>query len=132
MSDEQYERALGYPFDLQDTSFLFLAGRAWPFDTRSWKGALELDAALQRPDGSGRVSVRDALAGAGMDPQAIAAEPRTPVLAIGSNASPSALARKYAPALYEGPDVIPVVQVPGCLCDGSCARGAFASHSQPD
>ncbi|MGF1457078.1 MAG: hypothetical protein ACFB6R_17075 [Alphaproteobacteria bacterium] len=92
--------ALSYPFAQSTGSFVYAEGRAWPltdFDIWDWPGAKVLgdrdEMALM--DVLGPVHYTDL------------AERRSPVLAVGSNASPEQLARKYAGTR----DVIPTVRV---------------------
>ncbi len=92
--------ALSYPFAQSPGSFVYAEGRAYPltrFDIWDWPGAQVLgdrdETALM--DLLGPVHYADL------------AQPRSPVLAVGSNASPEQLARKYAGTR----DVIPTVRV---------------------
>jgi len=89
------ERALGYPYPRPSSSFLFRPGRgARPFPCREWPGIEGLPDFLAhlRADGS---------------PTNCAAW--TPVLAIGSNASPQQLERKF-PAAFFPNAIIPAIK----------------------
>lgn len=100
-------RALAYPFAAPARSYVYINGEALPLGEfhRDRPGESLLDVP------GGRVSLSHHLRVAGIDP-AIAAEPRLPVIASGSNAAPERLAQKFTQTFAGGPRdvVIPVVR----------------------
>ncbi|GFR41543.1 hypothetical protein Agub_g2256 [Astrephomene gubernaculifera] len=100
-------RAKGYPYPRPDTSFIFVAGDVFLFDNEQWRGTDRLDEIVGRCG-----STATAFAAArGVDLSSLARKEQFwPVLAIGSNAGPEQLLRKYP--VQDFPDcVVPVVQV---------------------
>ncbi len=101
LSDSDKVRfALSYPFAQAPGSFVFADGRAYSltaFDVEDWPGARIL----------GDRDEMDLMEVLGPIHYSDLAAPRFPVLAVGSNASPEQLARKYAGTR----DVIPTVRV---------------------
>lgn len=103
---------LAYPFAQADQSFVFANGRAWPlqdFDVYDWPGARVMGA-------QGPQDLRDVLEPFQLNDLTVE---RFAVLAVGSNASPEQLARKFA----DSRDVIPTVRAR--LVDHSVV---FAGH----
>lgn len=102
--DSQISRAWGYPWERPQHAFIFLGGVARPLG--AWSAEAPQDARLGR--GSAATPLADGLAAAGIDPDRWSAEPRTGLLAYGSNAAPSQLLRKYPDASGRA---IPVTEV---------------------
>jgi len=104
------ERALGYPYPRPASSFLFRPGRgARPFPCKEWPGLGGLPDFLQHLGEEG-------------SPSGCAAW--TPVLAIGSNASPQQLERKFPVELF--PDAI-IPAIKGQLRDFDVAYAPLLS-----
>ncbi|KAG2426593.1 hypothetical protein HXX76_012909 [Chlamydomonas incerta] len=111
-------RAKGYPYPRPSTSFLFInsdkqgegaeaGGEVFLFDNEQWRGQQGM------PHIRGRCGTlaADFAAARGVDLAGLAAGQRMwPVLAIGSNAGPEQLRRKYPAAAFPGA-VIPVIQI---------------------
>lgn len=115
---ERLARAKGYPYARPSTSFIFCNGAAYTFadsdwvTPSQWSGSLQhlLQLQVTAPDGtSSRLS--DVLAQQGVKQSVLAADtPLTPILAIGSNAGPEQLARKFPLDLFPDGVVVPVIQ----------------------
>ncbi|KAG2432692.1 hypothetical protein HYH02_006676 [Chlamydomonas schloesseri] len=119
-------RAKGYPYPRPDTSFLFINGNGsggapangeqgqqgggggdvFLFDNEQWRGQQDL------PHIRGRCGAlaSDFASARGVDLSQLAGQRMWPVLAIGSNAGPEQLRRKYPVEAFPGA-VIPVVQI---------------------
>ncbi|KAK9836283.1 hypothetical protein WJX81_001870 [Elliptochloris bilobata] len=103
-------RAKGYPYRRPSSSFLYVDGTAHTFRDNTWRGPHGLEA-LQLTAPSGAIASGAAvLAGAGVAEGWAPTQQWTPVLAIGSNAGPGQLARKYPPDLFPHGVVVPVVR----------------------
>ena len=87
-------RALGYPYPRPPSSFVFHAGTAHAFEDERWPSA----GALASP--TCVAALRLACPAAAAATAAAVAAGLTPVLAIGSNAGPAQLARKYGRASF--------------------------------
>ncbi|GLC42191.1 hypothetical protein PLESTB_000640700 [Pleodorina starrii] len=100
-------RAKGYPYPRPDTSFLFVRGEVLEFDNDQWRGLNHMHEIVGRCGSS----AAEFCSSRGLDLVGLSREDLfVPVLAIGSNAGPEQLRRKYPEADF--PDcVIPVVQV---------------------
>ncbi|EFJ41369.1 hypothetical protein VOLCADRAFT_98685 [Volvox carteri f. nagariensis] len=102
--EQKLLRAKGYPYARPETSFLFVRGEVLEFDNDQWQGLNHL------PDIVGRCGslASQFSAERGVDLVGLSREELFwPVLAIGSNAGPEQLRRKYPPQDF--PDcVIPV------------------------
>lgn len=83
--------ATGYPYPTPDGSYIFFRGQA--FELVDWTDDPLRDGRARSPQGE-VISIGGLLAASGVH-QASPLIERTPVLAYGSNASPSQLARKY-------------------------------------
>ncbi|KAF8063801.1 NSE4A [Scenedesmus sp. PABB004] len=121
---QRVARALGYPYPRPDRSFVFVNGgaggpAALTFNDSDWQppaawgGSLEplLGLRVTGPGGAAG-SLADALATRGVAPRSALppGAPLTPILAIGSNAGPEQLARKFPGELFPDGVVVPVVQ----------------------
>ncbi|KAF6265604.1 hypothetical protein COO60DRAFT_1623787 [Scenedesmus sp. NREL 46B-D3] len=115
---ERLARAKGYPYPRPATSFIFCNGAAYTFDDSAWvtpsqwHGSLEhlLQLQVTAPDGT-RGSFGAVLAQQGVKQSVLTAEtPLTPILAIGSNAGPEQLARKFPLDMFPDGVVVPVIQ----------------------
>jgi hypothetical protein len=104
---DKVTRALAYPFAPPVRSYVYVNGSAWPLVEFHRDHAGE--SLVEAPGGP--VSLAHHLKVADIDP-ALSAEPRLPVIASGSNASPERLAQKFTQAFKgRGKDVvIPVVR----------------------
>eukprot|EP00775_Hariotina_reticulata_P001048 gene1048-1384_t len=105
----------GYPYARPDSSFIFCNGRPYTFPCRSWVPPAQWGGSLQpllqlqvaAPDGSSS-SLEAVLEQQQVQPPAVAALAQlTPILAIGSNAGPEQLARKFPLELFPDGVVVP-------------------------
>lgn len=122
---EKLDRAQGYPYPRPPTSFVFVNGpssstgpTAHTFDNAAWvppsrwQGSVDSLNSLQvtGPDGHTQ-QLADALSAAGVSPSVLdGSTPLTAILAIGSNAGPAQLARKFPLELFPQGVVVPVIQ----------------------
>eukprot|EP00198_Chlamydomonas_reinhardtii_P009357 XP_001698694.1 predicted protein [Chlamydomonas reinhardtii] len=108
-------RAKGYPYPRPNTSFLFInsdtaggegQGEVFLFDNEQWRGQQHM------PHIRGRCGTQaaDFAVARGVDLSRLAGQKMWPVLAIGSNAGPEQLRRKYPAADFPGA-VIAVIQI---------------------
>jgi len=112
---------MGYPYPRPASSYIFANGRSllfegWtrPKDIHDLEVSLsaQWDFAREGPHpraGGAPLALREALSLAGV-PAGWGVEDWTPVLAIGSNAAPAQLARKFPPEMFGGEVVVPVVR----------------------
>ncbi|BDA46287.1 hypothetical protein COCOBI_08-3790 [Coccomyxa sp. Obi] len=101
-------RAKGYPYPRPSSSFLYLSGSAHLFEDTAWKGIQHLGGLqITTPDGT---QERAEEVFKKLQIEWSPDEPRTPVLAVGSNAGPEQLLRKYPPALFPNGVLIPCVR----------------------
>ena len=116
VTQEQLERAKGYPYNRPATSFIFMNSQrkgpeAYTFENQNWSGVEGLsNLIVQRPSGGGSCKVAEAMADHGVQFGCDSARDWTPVLAIGSNAGVSQLARKFSAEWAPEGVVVPVVQ----------------------
>eukprot|EP00879_Flechtneria_rotunda_P014637 GHRR01015296.1.p1 GENE.GHRR01015296.1~~GHRR01015296.1.p1 ORF type:complete len:383 (+),score=106.09 GHRR01015296.1:506-1654(+) len=115
---QRIDRAKGYPYARPDTSYIFCNGAAYTFCDNSWvppskwNGSLEplLQLQVTGPDGK-TDKFGDVLRSQGVRSSIITNDHHlTPILAIGSNAGPEQLARKFPLDLFPDGVVVPVVQ----------------------
>ncbi len=109
---EQVAFAASYPFEQWERSFLYAGGRAYPlvaFDTQEFAAAVA-------EEGGAAVGLSDLLS---PKQRADLFIERVPVIAVGSNASPAQLARKYR----DTDDVVPTIRAE--LADHSVV---YAAH----
>ncbi|KAK9917227.1 hypothetical protein WJX75_002070 [Coccomyxa subellipsoidea] len=101
-------RAKGYPYARPSSSFLYVSGSAYLFEDAAWRGIEQLGSLhITSPDGTqGRAENVLEKLGVEWSPN----DPRTPVLAVGSNAGPEQLLRKYPPVLFRDGVMIPCVR----------------------
>lgn len=95
---------LSYPYPREPGSYLFVEGVAYPYVNLRHHSLA--DASVRA--GGTVVSARSLLERLGLRSQAD--EPRSPVIAYGSNANVDALTRKFVTSGYPDPAVIPVVK----------------------
>lgn len=103
--EQKLARAKGYPYPRPTGSFLFRNGLAYELRTR-WQGINHLEHMSVHDSDNGCSRTVGELCGG----QVRSAGDFTPVLAIGSNASPQQLARKYPADLFPEGITIPVVE----------------------
>jgi hypothetical protein len=104
---DKIARAMAYPFAAPDRSYVYVNGEALPL--AEFHRDHPSESLIDVP--GGQISLAHHLRVADIDPT-IVAEPRLPVIASGSNASPLRLAQKFTRAFQGGPRdvVIPVVR----------------------
>lgn len=109
--DERLERAKGYPYPRPQSSYIYVNGKAYTFSNLDWTKLTRLEhLPIQSPGGSIN-SLQNVLKALGVDVACgVDLTAMTGVLAIGSNAAPAQLARKFTPDLFPDGVVIPVVQ----------------------
>lgn len=116
---ERLARAKGYPYPRPSSSFIFCNGVAYTFDDSAWvtpsqwQGSLEhlLQLQVTAPDGSSSSRLSEVMQQQGVKPSVLTADtPLTPILAIGSNAGPEQLARKFPLNMFPDGVVVPVIQ----------------------
>ncbi|KAK9844865.1 hypothetical protein WJX74_007926 [Apatococcus lobatus] len=129
-------RAKGYPYTRPESSFVFFNGQAYTFDDSTWQNIQSLHSVQLTADAfSGRNhegflmscnpapvsksgylkdedSVKQLLEQSSVDAASLLAQDQTwtPVLAIGSNAGPSQLARKFPAKLFPHGVLIPALR----------------------
>ncbi|KAK9844864.1 hypothetical protein WJX74_007926 [Apatococcus lobatus] len=104
-------RAKGYPYTRPESSFVFFNGQAYTFDDSTWQNIQSLHSVQLTADAfSG--SVKQLLEQSSVDAASLLAQDQTwtPVLAIGSNAGPSQLARKFPAKLFPHGVLIPALR----------------------
>eukprot|EP00878_Enallax_costatus_P035153 GHUV01039145.1.p1 GENE.GHUV01039145.1~~GHUV01039145.1.p1 ORF type:complete len:239 (+),score=61.25 GHUV01039145.1:190-906(+) len=120
--EQRLTRAKGYPYARPSTSFIFCNGHAYTFPNSSWvppshwNGSLQALQQLQvtAADGS-TCRLQTVLEREGVEDSALLSAdgkplPLTPILAIGSNAGPEQLGRKFPIDLFPAGVVVPVIQ----------------------
>eukprot|EP00878_Enallax_costatus_P035078 GHUV01039049.1.p1 GENE.GHUV01039049.1~~GHUV01039049.1.p1 ORF type:complete len:465 (+),score=115.48 GHUV01039049.1:190-1584(+) len=118
--EQRLTRAKGYPYARPSTSFIFCNGHAYTFPNSSWvppshwNGSLQALQQLQvtAADGS-TCRLQTVLEREGVEDSALLSAdgkplPLTPILAIGSNAGPEQLGRKFPIDLFPAGVVVPV------------------------
>eukprot|EP00803_Ostreobium_quekettii_P006300 evm.model.scf_1577.4 EVM.evm.TU.scf_1577.4 scf_1577:20380-24830(-) len=108
--EERLERAKGYPYERPQSSFLYVNGSVFTFENTMWQGIdglSDLEVTSKRGE---KMSTADALASAEAQHGLPENGHWTAVLAVGSNAAPAQLARKFPNDDFPEGIVIPVVQ----------------------
>eukprot|EP01025_Chloroclados_australasicus_P039045 TRINITY_DN4032_c0_g1_i1.p2 TRINITY_DN4032_c0_g1~~TRINITY_DN4032_c0_g1_i1.p2 ORF type:complete len:367 (-),score=19.22 TRINITY_DN4032_c0_g1_i1:243-1343(-) len=110
--EQKRARALGYPYPRPQTSFIFTQDQTLEFPNKLWQGIEQLKELPVQNSNSSTTTLMKYLNSHNMDTDRLLMDDMywTPVLAIGSNASPSQLLRKYPKDLFPEGVVIPVVQ----------------------
>lgn len=106
---ERLARAKGYPYPRPNSSFVYVNGQTYEFDDSQWMGAGGLEW-LKTSTPFGELSIAQVLKNHDAKWELTREEPLTPVLAVGSNAAPDQLARKFPQQLFPEGVVIPVLR----------------------
>ncbi|KAL3135579.1 hypothetical protein ABBQ38_006059 [Trebouxia sp. C0009 RCD-2024] len=106
---DKLQRAKGYPYPRPDSSFVFVNGQTYDFDDNTWGGAGGLEL-LQTDTVQGQLSMAQVLKNHGAKWELSPGQKLTPVLAVGSNAAPVQLARKFPKSMFPDGVVIPVLR----------------------
>ncbi|DBB14910.1 TPA: hypothetical protein ACH3X3_004508 [Trebouxia sp. C0006] len=106
---ERLKRAKGYPYPRPDSSFVYINGQTYEFDDSQWLGAGGLEW-LKTDTLQGHLSIAQVLKNHNTEWKLTKEAKLTPVLAVGSNAAPAQLARKFPAELFPDGVVIPVLR----------------------